>query len=384
LRVAILVTHFPPRFLAGTEISTYNVAKYLAKRGHEVHVITLLDNGLTKESLEDGFFVHRIYVPKVKHLALALYIVKELLLIKRLNPEIIHAQTISRGLACILAKKLLRKPCVVWGRGSDIYLPWRFKVFTSKLVLVNADALLALTEHMKKKMIELIGKERRDIFVIPNGIDLSLFDNNARKITTHSLKAGENERIILYVGRLEPIKGVRYLIQAMKILKNKGIANVKLLILGEGRERKYLEDLVIRLDLKDRVIFVGKVPHHDIPVYMASADIFVLPSLSEGFPGVILEAMAMGLPVIATRVTGLPEIIQDGENGFLVEPYNSIDMAEKITLLLADISLREKISRNNKEKVKDYNWNEIIKKLENVYLYVLNKKEIVFKKNSAG
>ena len=373
MRVVILVTLFPPKWLAGTEIATYNIAKYLTKRGHEVHVITWQDNGLPKESLEEGFHVHRIRAPRLKFVGRSLYVLKELLLIKHLNPVIVHAQGITRGLACTLAKRMFKIPYIVWGRGSDVYLPWSFKGLISKFVLRDADALIALTEHMKKKMCELIGYDRSDIFVIPNGVDLNLFNSCVKRFTQPPLKVERYEKAIVYVGRLEPIKGVKYLIEAIKILRERGVRDLKLLIVGEGTEKKSLKELVRKWDLENCVVFMGQVPHHKIPSLLASTAIFVLPSLSEGFSNGILEAMAVGLPVIATKVAGLPEIVRNGESGFLVEPCNSLEIAEKCALLLTNDNLRTNISKNNREVVKNYSWEKVVEKLEKVYLYVLYK-----------
>jgi N-acetyl-alpha-D-glucosaminyl L-malate synthase BshA len=357
--------------LAGTEIATYNIAKYLARRGHEVHVVTSWDEGLPKESFEEGFYVHRIHIPRLEIVGYTLHVLKELLLIKQLNPDIVHAQGIPRGVACVLAKKLLNIPCVVGGRGSDVYQPWKYEKVISKFVLGNADALIALTDHMKQKMIEILGRERDDIFVIPNCIDYEFFSSYLRKQGHATLEPVNNKKkVILYVGRLEPVKGVRYLVQAVRILINRGFRNMKLLIVGDGSEKRYLEELVKKLGLEDYIVFVGRAPHDKIPEYMASADLLVLPSLSEGFPNTIIEAMAMGLPVIASRVGGLPWIIKDGENGFLVEPRNPRDIAEKIILLLTNDDLRVYMSRRNIEKAREYDWENIIKRLEKVYTYI--------------
>jgi N-acetyl-alpha-D-glucosaminyl L-malate synthase BshA len=377
LRIVILVYLFPPKWLAGTEIATYNTAKYLARRGHEVHVITSWDEGLPKESFEEGFYVHYIHTPRLKIGGYTLYVLKELLLIKQLNPDIVHAQGIPRGVACVLAKKLLNIPCVVGGQGSDVYQPWKYKKVISKFVLGNADALIALTDHMKQKMIEILGRERDDIFVIPNGIDHEFFSSYLRKQGHATLEPVNNkEKVILYVGRLEPVKGVRYLVQAVRILINRGFRNMKLLIVGDGSEKRYLEELVKKLGLEDYIVFVGRVSHDKIPEYMASADLLVLPSLSEGFGIVIVEAMAMGLPVIASRVGGLPWIIKDGENGFLVEPRNPRDIAEKIILLLTNDDLRVYMSRRNIEKAREYGWENIIKRLEKVYTYIARENHV--------
>lgn len=139
------------------------------------------------------------------------------------------------------------------------------------------------------------------------------------------------------------------------------------MLVGGGQERQALQELVKELDLEERVTFVGKVSNGEVPKYMVASDVFVLPSLSEGFPLVTLEAMASGLPIVATKVGGLPEIVKDGDNGFLIEPKNPEQIAEKVLSLLVDEELREKISRNNQEKAKHYSWENIVERLEEVY-----------------
>ena len=358
MKIAILVSLFPPKWLAGTEIATYNIAKYLAGRGHEVHVITTLDKGLPKESMEKGVYVHRIFWRKIRFLGIMLFWMKIFLLLKRVNPNIIHVQSVGIGISAFLSKKILKKPYIVWGRGSEVYLPWMFKKQISKLVLKNADAVIALTEDMKK---EIKKSYDIDISVIPNGINLKNFEN----ISKEKIRSKDG-KIILFVGTLRPVKGVRYLIEAMKIIRQRN-PNTRLMLVGDGEDREKLEGLVGEFDLKKCVSFVGRVQNEKVPVYMAASDVFVLPSLSEGFPVVSLEAMASGLPIIATNVGGLPEVVQNGENGFLIEPRNSEEIAEKILLILRDNRLRERISRNNKEKSKEYGWETIVKRLEEVY-----------------
>ena len=363
MRIAILVSGFPPKWLAGTEIATYNIAKYLARSGHEVHVITSLDEGLPKESMEKGFYVHRIFLRKIRFIGIMSFWIKIFWHLKKIKPDIVHVQSIGIGIPAFLSKKILKKPYIVWGRGSDIYLPDKFTKSISKLVLKNADAVIALTEDMKREIKKIYG---RDIFVIPNGIDLNKFNNLSKETLRKRLEIKEDEKIITFVGTLRIVKGVKYLIKAMKIIKQKS-PDTKMMLVGDGEEREELESLVEELGLKERVKFIGRVQNEEIPQYMVASDVFVLPSLSEGFPVTVLEAMASGVPMIATNVGGLPEIIKDGENGFLVEPKNPEEIAEKVLLLLEDDKLRERISRNNKKKAKGYSWDSAVEKLEEVY-----------------
>ena len=363
VKIAILVALFPPRHLAGIEMVTYNIAMRLSKKNHEVHVIATLDEGLPKESIEKDFYVHRIKTSKIPILRTALYYIKSFFAVKKINPDIVHIQTIYLSLSGLLIKKFLHKPYVVYGHGSDVYLPWRFKNIISKPILKNADAVIALTEDMKREVQKIYDRE---VFVIPNGIDLERFENLSKEDLRSELEIKEG-KIILFVGTLRPVKGVRYLIEAMKIVTDKN-KNKRLFIVGDGEERGYLESLVRNLNIERYVTFVGKVPNEEVPEYMGASDVFVLPSLSEGFPVTVIEAMASGLPIVATDVRGLSEIIKNGENGFLVKPKNSIEIAEKVLLLLEDDELRRRISRNNKEEVKRYSWENIVENLKEVYL----------------
>jgi len=363
MKIAILVPLFLPKWLAGTEIATYNIAKHLARRGHEVHVITTLDEGLPKENMEEGFYVHRVFWRKIRFLGIVSFWIKIFFVLKKINPDIVHAQSIGIGISGFLANKILKKPYVAWGRGSEVYLPSTFKNTISKLVLRNADAVIALTQDMKNEMQKFCDC---DISVIPNGIDTERFENLSKEDIRKRLKIKEDEKIITFVGTLRPVKGLRYLIEAMKIVRDKD-KNVRLVLVGDGEEREKLEKLVEKFGLKECVKFIGSVQNEEIPQYMVTSDVFVLPSLSEGFPNVVLDAIASGLPIVATKVGGLPEIIEDSKNGFLVKPKNPEQIAEKILLLIKDDELRKRISKANKGEAERYSWERVVQRLEEVY-----------------
>jgi glycosyltransferase involved in cell wall biosynthesis len=355
MKILILVSMFPPAHIGGTEIAARNIAKFLVRNGHSVSVVTSRDKESSVDTLEDGFWVKRVGYPKIKFLGLLFFWIKYLLFVNKNRPDIIHAQGAQMGFPAFLSKKLFGIPYVVYCRGSDVYYPWAFKKSFLKTSLGSAGLVISLTEDMKKDI-----RKYSDaiVEVVPNGINLDNFVKLEKK------SDGEN---ILFVGSLKHIKGLKYLVQAFKKINNSD-TKTKLFLVGDGEERKNLEALVIENKLEGKVEFVGKVENDEILKYMAIADVFVLPSLSEGFPMVILEAMSSGLPIVASNVRGLGEIIKDEENGFLVEPKNVNQIVEKVLLLLENYKLREKIANNNMEKVKRYSWVNVVGKIEKIYL----------------
>lgn len=361
MKIAILVSAFPPKWLAGTEVATYNIAKYLANRGHEVHVITLLDEGTQKNEMKDRFNIHRIKLHyRIPIISIMIYYHNVEAIIKKIKPDIIHCQNLSLGWMPFLINFFDKYPYVIYGRGEDVYADYWLKKAILRKTIKNADAVITLTEDMKKKTSECYN---RDIFVIPNGITLNRYE----KKQSLNIDISNDEKVILYVGRLNAIKGVEYLIEAMDKV-NRNYSNARLLLVGDGNLRRILENRVEKLGLSRCITFVGLVSTQDVSKYLANADIFVLPSLSEGFPNVILEAMAVGLPIITTKIRGLPEIVKEGINGYLVDPKNSDQLADKILDLLNNVEIAAMISENNRNDIKKYEWENIVKELENVYL----------------
>jgi glycosyltransferase involved in cell wall biosynthesis len=153
------------------------------------------------------------------------------------------------------------------------------------------------------------------------------------------------------------------------------------MICGDGSDRQKLEKMVKGLNLKHRVFLVGDILHADLPRYVACADIFVRPSLAEGFGIVFLEAMAAGLAVIGTPVGGIRDFLKDGETGLFCEPGNPKDIAEKLKILIQNKPLREKLIKNGRQMVLDiYNWDRISENLRVAYKQALNKFTLLDKK----
>jgi glycosyltransferase involved in cell wall biosynthesis len=378
--VAIVVPQFPPKWLAGAEVATLNLAKQLAKRGHTIHVITYLDEGegLSPECFEDGYYVHRIKIPfpKIGMINCWLNIIKT---IKHVNPDIIHLQqfvVLGTGIPVLLAHFLLKKPYIIYFRGfcvfgkdQCIYKEGLISSALPILIIKHAATLIVLTEYMKKKFASWPNKR---IFTIPNGIDISVVTNLNRDVIRDELSIKECEHILLFVGRLHEVKGLKYLISAMNIIRDKDKFSRLIIIGNDQGERKILDELIAKFHLEKKICFIANVSQENIFRYMMASDIFILPSMSEGFPNVLLEAMACGIPIIASNIGGISEIIQDERNGLLVQPRNPEDIGNKILLLLKNEPLRKKISGNNFIDVKEFNWNFITTNLEQIYKQSLN------------
>jgi len=358
MKIAILVGAFPPKWLSGVEIVTYNLADQLTQRGNEVHVITSQDDNLPDLSKECGFYVHRVARLRIRIIGMIPFWVRMYLQLRKIKPDVVHSQTTPYGVPAWVAKKTLKTPYIVWGHGSDIYFAGTLLSMISKPILQNADAVLALTEDMKKEMQRVCPRE---ISVIPNGISLERFR------VSSGCREEKSTRTVIFVGRLHPVKGVQYLIEAMAIVHQK-IPDIKLVIVGDGTERPILEKRVRELDLNECIQFLGQVSQEKMPDIMHQADILVLPSLSEGFPTVILEAMAGGLPIIATSVRGIPDIIDEGINGYLVNTKRPDEIADKILTLMLNDDMRKKISINNREKAEMFTWDKVADKVEEIYL----------------
>jgi glycosyltransferase involved in cell wall biosynthesis len=181
------------------------------------------------------------------------------------------------------------------------------------------------------------GVEPERIRLIHSGIDPQRFDRCA-----DGSASAEYEAVVGIIASLEERKGHRYLFEAAAILKQRG-HRIKYLVAGEGSARRELEERVKALNLGDEVRFCGFVS--DAPAFLSQIDIFILPSLYEGLGVAVLEAMAAGKPVIASRVGGLPELVADGETGLLVAPKNVEGLVEAIARLADDKSLAREMGR---------------------------------------
>jgi len=182
----------------------------------------------------------------------------------------------------------------------------------------------------------------------------------------------ENEYIVGYVGRLSEEKGLQYLIEAGLLLKGQGEA-FKILIIGDGSKRKELEDLAKGKGLENEIIFTGF--QNDVEKWLPALDVFVLPSLTEGTPMALLEAMSAGIPPIASAVGGIPKVVEDGVNGFLVAPGDFRMISEKVMALKKNPDHRKRMASESVKLIKNrFGLHEWSRQIEAQYDILLNMK----------
>lgn len=296
-------------------------------------------------------------------------------MIKQKKPDLIWVgQVLPVGEAVYMIKKFFGIPYFVSAHGMDIMLPQQ-KLYKEKImrrVLNVAQFITANSQFTKKELLNL-GIPEGKIEIIYPCPNVSRGANNAErgKEEVNALKNKlkiQNKKVLLTVGRLVKRKGQAKVIEAMpKLLEQ--FPNLVYLIIGEGPESLNLKSFGLRMGVDNNVILLNNISNEELPAYYKSADLFVMPAVNligdvEGFGIVYLEAADFGLPAVAAKSGGVMEAIIDGQTGLLVEPDNQADLISKISRLLTDQSLYQKLSNEAKARVKkDYTWAKQAEKL---------------------
>ncbi len=348
MKILLLVSNFPPQYIGGTEIQSYNLAKVLVKNGHEVKVLTRSYNKLPKKEHLEGFDIIRFRHINLPIISFLSHFIFALLTIRKNKNDIdvMYCMMLTpNGLIGIFSRKLFGINSIPWVRGGDWYLT-RNTLIGKKIirfVINSASKIFVQTYKTKKEILSEYPKAR--LIVIPNGVEIKKNKASGDKI--------------IFIGNLIERKGVEYLIKAVEGL------NTELLIIGDGPEKSSLE----RISGKNTT-FVGKIPHNKVDKYIEKGKILVLPSIKgEGLPNVILEAMATGVPVVATNLAGISNVIEHGKTGFIVKPANPNELRRYIKILLDDEKLRKKMSKNCLKEIKKYSWEKILNKINDSHNY---------------
>jgi len=380
MKIAMCSDWYYPK-VGGIATHIKGLAKYLSRLGHEVQIITIntfgenIDNPIANVVRLNGSTIPGIQVLSpldLKH-------VKQVILKGKF--DIVHghhAFTPVSLYSISLASKhgfptvLTAHSLGIGYRHGVIWKTLKPVLYPMKRAFDRADKIIAVSKAVKQFMSHIVSRPEK-IKVIPNGIDLEQFTyhSNNRKLR-REFNLPLDVPIILFVGRLSIRKGIHILVDAFKhVIKE--FPEAKLLIAGKGFLKEYLRYKVKANNIVDKVEFLGYISDEKLVKLYITSDIFVCPSIfAEAFGIVILEAMAAGKPVVATKVGGIPEIIDHEVNGLLVEPNDAGELSNAIIRLLSDKKEMNKMGKNARKKVEEaYDWNKLVFRILEIYEEVM-------------
>ncbi len=244
----------------------------------------------------------------------------------------------------------------------------------------QADLLIASTEDEAQELVHGYGADPQRVRVVPPGVDLGMFQPVDRAEARRKI-GYEAGRILLFVGRLERLKGVEIAIRSLGLLRDRQHDDVRLLILGEDShegdesEKDRLKAIAAEVGVRDRVDFIGSIAQHELPYFYAAADVCVMPSYSESFGLVALEAQACGCPVVASGVSGLRSVVRDEVSGYLIDEHDPAAYAERIGRLLENGELAQQMGRRGRLLAQRFSWTRTADRLEGLFEQVVERNQ---------
>jgi glycosyltransferase involved in cell wall biosynthesis len=394
MNILFLSKEYPPETgWGGIGTYVYNIAHALSDRGHSVHIITLAYKSSPEHKEQKigkgSIHIHRIRpvrfpTPILNYLFLrSLEIIKFNIaiilkireLLKKENIDVIEAPEWRSEAFLLSFLKPKDIPLVIKCHSPTILLNEIYKnpsTLDSRLVewierttIQNADLVASPSRNLAGIIADKIGIKREDIKIIPNPLDTEIFSPSPPTLPSHK----EGEFKVLFVGRLDRLKGAHTLISAIPLIL-KQIPDVLFIFAGRDTNtapdnssmKSYLENL-IHSKIRGRVIFTGGVERSGLVNYYRESDICVVPSFYENFPNTALEAMSCGKAVVASNTGGIPEVIDDGISGLLAKTGDADDLANKVISLLKDNKMRERLGINARKRIEDSYSKDVIAKM---------------------
>lgn len=383
MKILMLTWEYPPRIVGGIARVVHDLSKRLIKDGHEVTVVTYKDGDVPAYENDKGVQVYRVenymihpnnFIDWIMQLNFNLIAKASEIIQKEGKFDVIHAHDWLVANAAKALKNAFDIPIVSTihateaGRNSGIHDDTqRYINDTEWLLTYESTEVIVNSNYMKNHVQGLFGLPFDKINVIPNGINLTNFNGIERDYDFRRQYAMDNEKIILYVGRLVYEKGVQHLISAMpKILEN--YHDAKLIIAGKGGMLDELKGQAEAMGLSNKIYFTGYLNSKQVQKMYKCADVAVFPSTYEPFGIVALEAMLAGVPTVVSDIGGLNEIVDHGINGMKSYAGNCNSIADSVISLLYDKQLAANVSKKAKQKVKEeFNWNKIAQDTHYIY-----------------
>lgn len=388
MKVAFITFEYPPFVQGGAGTYAKNITKELGRLGNDVHVITPHLNQCTNYEVKDGVFIHRVNFSDKPLLRAPSYWVSLRKEFRKIEAEvgrfdIVHGNATSDFSLARSFTKETPRIVTVHHLARDVLETLRPSVFArikrlggetgitpfiERVCIQRADMIVAVSQYTKGKLTSIYGVSPDRIEVIHNGWEEKsfVFTEEEKAEVRAKYNIGNDMPILLFVGRIDDRrKGLDVLLKALKIVLKK--TDATLVAAGSGKQKPFRQ-LSSSLGIASRVIFTGFVDNVTLQKLYSVCDIYVCPSRLEGFGLTILDAMAAGKPVVATRVGAIPELIEQGKNGFLAQDNNETELATAIIQILDSSSHAEAMGENNRKKAQmHYSWEIAGRRVAEVY-----------------
>lgn len=375
MKILMLTWEYPPRIVGGIARVVNDLSKRLIKDGHDVYVITYKEGNVPYYENDKGVHVYRVdnfminansFIDWTMQLNFNMISKAAEIINKEGKFDVIHAHDWLVAYAAKTLKESFGIPLVSTihateaGRNSGIHnIEQKYVNDTEWMLTYESSEVIVNSKFMKNDLQRLFGLPYEKINVVPNGINTTVYNGLERDYDFRRKYAMDNEKIILFMGRLVYEKGIQHLISAMpKILD--GYHDAKLIIAGKGGMMDDLKAQVSAMGLGEKVYFTGYLNAKQVSKMYKCADVSVFPSTYEPFGIVALEAMLAGVPTVVSDVGGLNEIVEHRVDGMKSYAGNSNSLADSILELLLNPELCDKVTKKAKQKVKnEYNWAKI-------------------------
>lgn len=383
MKILMLTWEYPPRIVGGIAKVVYDLSRRLIKDGHEVTVVTYKEGDAPYYENDKGVEVYRVdnyminpnnFIDWIMQLNFNLVAKSSEIMNKNGKFDVIHAHDWLVANAAKTLKTSYNIPIVATihatesGRNGGIRdEQQRYINDTEWMLTYEASEVIVNSNYMKNEVQRLFGLPFEKINVVPNGINLNIYNGIERNYEFRRKYARDNEKIIMCAGRLVYEKGFQYLIDAAPKILN-GYNDAKFIIAGKGGMLEELKAKANYLGISDKVYFTGQLTPKELYTMYRCADIAVFPSTYEPFGLVAIEGMYAGTPIVVSDVGGLNEIVEHGVTGMKSYAGNPNSIADSILALLFDHQLAYNVAKNGKAKVKEiYNWTKIAQDTHFIY-----------------
>ncbi len=360
-------------FLANAaSVHTARWVNELAVRGHEIHLIFIRGHEPDLHTIRDDISLHRLLFGGVKGYTLNALQCNRIL--ESIKADIVNAHYASGyGTLARLAKA---NPLLLSVWGSDVYdFPNQSKLKNKILIknLLFAKEIASTSHCMADRVEDLLRGYDYKIHVTPFGVELNHFQPVANKVSRDVITIGNIKSLAPHYGLDDFILAIRILIDRLVEEGEKVLAaKIRGIVYGEGNQREMLENLIQEYHLSEIIVLPGSIPNTLVPSALREIDVFCATSHRESFGVSVVEAMAAGLPVVATNTPGFREVVIDGETGFIVENMNPKAIADALHALIMDPEMKERFGKKGREKVEQhFNWQDNVDKMLSVYESVI-------------